>query len=276
MLTKKTIGLIGAGNMAEALIKGLIGSKLVSPGQIVASDMKRDRLLHLAETYEIKVFNKNYEVAQNSDIIFLSVKPNDLATILCNIAADITPEKLLISIAAGKTTDTIQSSLKKGGLTRPASIIRAMPNTPALVGEGTIGVYRSEGVTDVEFMIATTILSAIGEVFEFTDEDNMNAVTGLSGSGPAYVFLFIEALAEAGAACGIGKEDALSMALKTTLGAARLASESTEDLGELIARVSSPGGTTVEGLKALNDADLKGIIASAVEAATRRSKELSE
>jgi len=274
-LTKKTIGFIGAGNMAEALVSGLVTSGLVSPGQITASDSRPERLVRLAETYEIKVFNRNYEVAKGSDIVFLSVKPQDLAAVLGDIAREITPDKLLISIAAGKTTDAIQAGLRLGGLAHPASLIRAMPNTPALVGEGAIGVYRSASVGDSDFDIASTLLSAIGEVFVFTDETLLDAVTGLTGSGPAYFFLFMEALVEAGEAHGIPPAEARAMVLKTTIGAARLARESGKEFPELIGMVASPGGTTVEGLGELEKAGLKKTVARAVEAAVRRARELS-
>ena len=275
MITKKTIGFVGAGNMAEALIKGLISSSIVSAGQIIASEKRKDRLVHMAETYEIKVFNKNYEVAKAADIIFLTIKPSDLPEILADIAPELTKEKLLISVAAGKTTDTILKGLKSGGLRHTVPIIRAMPNTPALIGCGAIGVFAGSGVNKDQLKLAKKIFEAVGKVVEVGDEALMDAVTGLSGSGPAYIFHFMEALIEAAIRRGIPQEKARVLVMQTTLGSARLAMESGKELAELKDMVTSPGGTTVEGLKKLEEGKLKTIVDETVKAATRRAKELS-
>lgn len=275
MLTKKTIGFVGAGNMAEALIKGFLSSGMVSAGQIIAGEKRKDRLVHMAETYEIKVYNKNYEVAKAADIIFLTVKPSDLGATLADIAPELSREKLLISVAAGKTTDTILKGLKGGGLRHPVSIVRAMPNTPALVGCGAIGVFAGSGVKKTELKLSKELFGAVGNVVEVEDEALMDAITALSGSGPAYIFHFMEALMEAGVKRGIPVEKARTLVMQTTLGSARLAIESGKDLAELIDMVASPGGTTVEGLKKLEEGNLKATVEEAVKAATKRAKELS-
>lgn len=275
MLTKKTIGFLGAGNMAEALIKGLLESKSVSAGQIIASDRLTSRLLHLAEVYDIKVYNKNYEAANNADIIFITVKPNDVEGVLGEIAPEITSEKLVISAAAGITTKKILDSLRAGGFKGFVPVVRAMPNTPAIVGEGAVALCAGAGAGKDDVRLARAVFESVGRVMEVEDEGLMDAVTGLSGSGPAYVFLFMEALTEAGVKLGLDLEDSKMLSMQTVLGAAKLAMESTKSLKELREMVTSPGGTTVEGLKKLNKAGFTETIAAAVEAAAKRARELS-
>jgi len=275
MLSEKTICFLGAGNLAEALIKGLIKSGVVPCTQIIASDRLNARLLHLAEAYEIKVFNKNYEAARNADIIFLTVKPGDIPGLLGDIARDIGPGKLIISVAAGVTTTRILEALKQGGLPQFTPVVRAMPNTPAIVGEGAIAVCGGLATPHADLCIARAIFEAVGRVIEVQDEALMDAVTGLSGSGPAYVFLFMEALAEGGEKMGLSPKDSVLLAMQTVLGAARLALESGKGLKELRDMVTSPGGTTIEGLKKLDSAGFKAAVISAVEAAAHRAKELA-
>lgn len=276
MLTKKTIGFMGAGNLAEALIKGLLASKSVTAAQIIASDTVSERMAHLAEAYEIKVCNRNAEVVRDADIIFVTVKPGDAVELLKETASEFTSGKLLISAAAGITTGTIQETLRDGGLRHFLPVIRAMPNTPAIVREGAIAIVAGIGAEARDVKLARAVFESVGKVIVLDDEALMDAVTGLSGSGPAYVFLFMEALLEAGMAHGIGREDARLLAVQTTLGAARLALESGKDLDELRKMVTSPGGTTVEGIKALEKGRFKETIVKAVDAATKRAKELSK
>jgi len=275
MLTKKTIGFLGAGNLAEALVKGLLASGRVTPGQVIAGDRISERLVHMAETYEIKVYNKNYEVAENSDILFITVKPNDVAGVVRAIAPAIAGEKLIITAAAGITTKTVLENLKEGGHTGFVPVVRAMPNTPVIVSEGAIGICAGLGASENDLELARAVFEAVGKVIIVEDEGLLDAVTGLSGSGPAYVFLFMQALAEAGTKAGLDKKTSLALALQTTLGAAKLALESDKGLDELIAMVSSPGGTTVEGLKRLRDGCLGATVEKAVLAATARARELS-
>lgn len=275
MLTKKTIGFLGAGNLAEALIKGLLESKSVAASQLIASDKLTSRLLHLAEAYEVKVFNKNYEAVRNADIIFLTVKPNDVAGLLAEVARELGPGKLIISAAAGITTTKILEAMKTGGAARFTPVVRAMPNTPAIVGQGAVALCAGLGAREEDLKLARAVFEAVGRVIVVEDEALMDAVTGLSGSGPAYVFLFMEALAEGGVKMGLSQKDSIALAVQTVLGAARLATESKKDLRELREMVTSPGGTTVEGLKKLNEAGFKDAVIAAVEAATRRARELS-
>jgi len=261
--------------MAEALIKGFIASRKTTPDSIVASDSASDRLAHMAKRYGIRVTSKNFEAAALSDIIFLCVKPKDLEAALKDIASELAPEKALVSIIAGKTTDSIMETLKAAGLKHHLTVIRTMPNTPALIGEGVIGLFTPHGVPKAKRDGIIELMGSVGAVFEVANEELLDSVTGLSGSGPAYVFLFIEALIEAGVKQGLPVEQAREMAIKTVSGAASLALETGKDMGELIKNVSSPGGTTIEGLKALEKGLFKESVSEAVCAATRRAKEIS-
>lgn len=275
MLTNKTIGFIGAGNMAEALIKGLISSGKVSAAQVIASDSVKERLVHIAETYEVKVYNKNYEIAEGADIIILALKPTDMEECVTEIAQDLGKEKLLISVAAGVTTEKMHMWLRAAGLSEEVALVRAMPNTPALAGEGATGLAAGRNAGKKELELAHMIFAQVGKVLVFDDETLLNAVTGLSGSGPAYVFLFMEALCEAGIKSGLAYEDSRTLAIQTTLGAARLALESDKDFKQLRKMVTSPGGTTIEGLKILEDKGFYDILIDAVRAASKRAEELS-
>ncbi|MBE9531327.1 MAG: pyrroline-5-carboxylate reductase [Proteobacteria bacterium] len=275
MLTNKTIGFIGSGNMAEALIRGLIASKKVSAGQIIASDNNKERLVHIAETYEVKVFNKNYEIAEGADIIILALKPGDMKEAIEGVADGFSSEKVLVSIAAGITTDKIHMWLRSGGLTEEVPVVRAMPNTPAIVGEGATGIAAGRNAGRDELKLCEEIFAQVGKVVTLDDESLLNGLTGLSGSGPAYVFLFMEALCDGGVKCGLDYEDAKLLALQTTLGAALLALDSDKDLKALRKMVSSPGGTTIEGLKKLDESGFYDILIGAVRAASKRAEELS-
>ncbi len=261
--------------MAEALIKGLIDSGTVGTTQIIASDKTPARLVHMAEVYEITIFNNNSEVVKNSDIVFLAVKPGDMEGILRECAADFTRTELLISIAAGVTTGKILGAVSEGGASMLPPLVRAMPNTPALIGEGIVGIVPASNAGAVEMELAEKLFTTVGAVVKLPDEGLLNAVTGLSGSGPAYVFLFMEALMNAGIKAGIDPEQSRELSLRTTLGAASLALKSGTGLSELREMVSSPGGTTIEGLKVLEKGGFYDIVLDAVLAAARRSEELS-
>lgn len=275
MLTRKNIAFLGAGNLAEALIKGLLASGSVAPGHIVASDRMSERLLHMAESYEVKVFNKNFEAARNADIIFLTVKPQDVSHVLAEIAPEIEQGKLLISAAAGITTASIIGALKEAGLKHFIPVVRAMPNTPATIRKAATAICAGPGAGKSHLELAAALFSTVGTVAFIEDESLMDAVTGLSGSGPAYVFLFMEALIEGGVKLGLPRETAKTLAMQTVLGAAAYAMESPKELPELRRQVTSPGGTTMEGLKKLGEGGFCEIIEQAVEAAAKRSKELS-
>lgn len=276
MLTKKTIGFLGAGNLAEALIKGLISSRSVAPGHIVASDSMSERLVHMAEVHEVKVFSRNFEAVKNADIIFLTVKPQDALAVLAEIAPEVVQGQLLISVAAGLTTASMVEAMKAAGLQHSMPVVRAMPNTPATVREAATAICAGPGAGTGHLELAAALFSTVGAVTVIEDESLMDAVTGLSGSGPAYVFLFMEALIEGGVRLGLPHETAKALAMQTVLGAAKFAMESRKDLPELRRMVTSPGGTTMAGLKKLDEGGFCEIIEKAVEAAAKRAKELSE
>lgn len=275
MLTRKTIGFLGSGNLAEALIKGLLASSKVAPGRIIASDRINERLIHLAESYEVKVLSKNFETARNADIIFLTVKPGDAEGVLSEIAPEIDAGKLLVSTVAGITTSRILECLKDAGLAHFLPVVRAMPNTPATVREGITALCAGLGTGERQFELAAEIFRSVGKVVEIKNESLMDAVTGLSGSGPAYVFLFIEALVEGGMEAGLPADTARELAFQTVLGAAKLAMESPMGLDKLRRMVASPGGTTIEGLRRLEEGGFREAVSSAVIAASKRARELS-
>lgn len=276
MLTKKNIGFLGAGNLAEALIKGLISSESVAPGHILASDKMNERLVHIAETYGVKVFSQKFETVRDADIIFLAVKPQDVDGVLAEIAPDINHGKLLISVAAGVTTARIMDTLKEAGLGHFIPVVRAMPNTPATVREAATAICAGPGAGESHLELAAALFSTVGDVTIIEDESLMDAVTALSGSGPAYVFLFMEALIEGGVKLGLPRDIAKSLAMQTVYGAAALARESPKELSELRSMVTSPGGTTMAGLKKLGEGGFCEIIEKALEAAAIRAGELAK
>lgn len=269
MLKNKIIGFIGAGNMAEALINGLISSHTVLPGSIMASDRDIERLAVIAEGYKIRAVNSNTEVVSDSDIVILAVKPQDVSSVLADTREG-AKDKLIISIAAGINTQTISDTL----LT-PVRIVRAMPNTPALVLSGATALFIGEGCTKDDEKMAVRIFDAVGKTVVLKDEALMDAVTGLSGSGPAYIFLIMEALADAGVRMGLPREIASLLANQTVFGSARMVMEIKRHPAELKDMVTSPGGTTIAGLKKLEEGKVRASIMEAVEAATVRSRELS-
>ena len=275
MFKNKTIGFIGAGNISEAIIKGILSAKLVPPSRVIASDKDSGKLASLAEKYEIRVMSANSSVVKDSDVVVMAIKPSDMIEVLLEVAKDFGKRKLLISVAAGKRTKYIEDALIRGGLKILPPIIRAMPNTPALVKAGATGVFAGEGATKDDLDIACRIFSSIGEVAVVEDESVMDAITGVSGSGPAYVFLFMTAMMDAAEKNGLSRDDAKKLVIQTTLGAAKLAKESGTELFELIRMVSSPGGTTVAGLKVFEESGIRKIVEKAIDAAIKRAKELS-
>ena len=268
MLTSKTIGFIGSGNMGEALIKGLLGSDSIEAGQITASDVRKDRLAHIQESYGIETNEDNREVVRRSDIVVLSVKPQIMNIVLEEITDVVTPKQLVISIAAGVPIAAIEA-----GLHKETRVVRVMPNTPALVGAGTAALSAGAHATEEDLGLAKAVFDSVGMSFVI-DELLLDAVTGLSGSGPAYVFLIIEALADAGVKMGLSRHMALPMAANTVLGSSKLLLDTGEHPGLLKDMVTSPGGTAIAGLHTLEAGGLRTTLIDAVEEATRRSQEL--
>ena len=268
MLLNSTIGFIGGGNMAEAIIKGLAAGGM-APRNIMVSDPVQDRRASLATTLSVKTTDENNEVATDSDIIVLAVKPQMAASVLTGLEASITPQKLVISIMAGISTTFIEESLQNG-----VRIVRTMPNTPALVQAGATAICAGRRATADDMNLTTELFKLVGTVATVT-ERQMDAVTGVSGSGPAYAFSFIEALADAGVKNGLPRNTALELAVQTVLGSALLIKESGEHPAVLRDRVSSPGGTTIAALHTLENGRFHGLIMDAVDSAVKRSKDLA-
>lgn len=269
-MLKRTIGLVGAGKMGEALIKGLLSSRKVSPPSILACDREKERLGYIASAYGVKVYSKASEVAGKADITILAVKPKDLEGALEEIKDELTAEKLLVSIVAGASIDHISSHLL-----HPCPVVRVMPNTPALVMAGVSALCPGKGAPPERVKEVEEIFNALGRTVLIDDETLMDAVTGLSGSGPAFVFLFLEALTDGGVKMGLKRETARLLAIETVLGASRLALETGRHFADLKDMVTSPGGTTIAGLSHMEKEGLRGIVMEAVEKATLRAKELS-
>lgn len=265
----ENIGFIGGGNMAEALIKGLLAQG--HPGaRIIISDPSPERQALLRDSYGVTVAAGNRQVVAGCPLLVLAIKPQLVPAVAPELAGAVGAGHLLVSILAGTATATLEGLL--GGEVR---VVRAMPNTPALVGSGATAICAGRFATAADLETAVGLFRAVGAVCT-VEEGQMDAVTGLSGSGPAYVFTVIEALAAGGVAAGLPPAIALELATRTVLGAARLVAESGEDPAELRRKVCSPGGTTLAGLTALDERDLRGTLVEAVARATRRSQELGK
>lgn len=276
-----TIGFIGSGNMAEALIKGIIAARrgatasqragLYKPVNIFISDIRPERLKQLAKKYKVKPAKNNSELAGKADIIILSVKPQSMAEALKSIKNAIRGRKLVISIAAGVKTSRIADVLGN------VAIIRAMPNTPALIGEGASALFANAKAKPM-LKKAKAVFSAVGKTVVVDSEDLIDTVTAVSGSGPAYYFLLMEEMIKAAVELGLPKTVAKDLVLQTAKGAALLAVEADktgESPAELRRKVTSPGGTTEAALKVLAEGKFGPLIEAAIKKARDRSKELS-
>jgi pyrroline-5-carboxylate reductase len=266
----KQVGFLGAGNMGEAMIKGLHQARLVDAKAVCATDVRADRLEQLRREYGIRTVASNAALVTESDVVILAVKPQIMGAVLKEIAGAVGARKLLISIAAGVHTRTLRAHLGK-----PVRLIRVMPNTPALVLEGVTAIARAEGLDPGDLETAEELFGAIGRVVVL-DEDALDAVTGLSGSGPAYVAIVIESLADGGVRMGLDRATAMTLAVQTVLGSAKLIRKTGMHPGQLKDMVSSPGGTTIAGISALEEGGVRSTFIRAVERATQRSRELGK
>ncbi|HYC55144.1 MAG TPA: pyrroline-5-carboxylate reductase [Candidatus Binatia bacterium] len=264
------IGFIGGGNMAEALVRGLLSAGHQA-SNLIASEPVRERRSFLARRYRIGVTDENARVVAASSIIVLAVKPQILSPVLAELAPAASPAKLFVSIAAGVPLARLQK-----GLGKAVRIVRVMPNTPCLVGKGASVLCAGASARPSDVARARRLFAAVGEAHVVEDEKAMHAVTALSGSGPAYVYRFAEALMAAGAKAGLDPELARSLTLATIAGAAEMMVQTGHSPADLRKAVSSPGGTTLAGLSVLDDADLMGTVSAAVRAAARRSVELGK
>ncbi len=266
----KRIGFVGGGNMAGALVKGLLAARLVEPAQVRVSDVRPERLKELADGYGIGTTLDNAELAAWADVLVLAVKPQVTGKVLPALGRALRAEAMVISIAAGVSLRALEEGL--GGAAR---VVRAMPNAAAMALASATAIVAGSRATAADMGIAQRLFDSVGRVVAL-DESLLDAVTGLSGSGPAYVMMMIEALADGGVKVGLPRDTALMLAAQTVLGSARLLLETGEHPGRLKDIVASPAGTTIAGLHALEVAGLRGALMTAVEAATHRSQELGQ
>jgi len=268
LLDGYTIGFIGAGNMAEAMIRGLVRGGHVPAARITASGPRRERLDKLVASYGIAITLDNREVARSAGLVVLSVKPQILDKVLREIGDQLAPGALVVSIAAGVDTEAIESAIANG-----VRVVRAMPNTPALVGAGATAIAPGKHASEADLATAKALFDAVG-ITVVLDESHLDAVTGLSGSGPAYIFLILEALSDAGVKVGLSRRSAQLLAAQTVLGSAKMLLETDEHVGRLKDMVTSPGGTAIAGLHTLEEGGLRTTLINAVETATKRAREL--
>lgn len=266
----RKIGFIGGGNMAGALIRGLLDGKTVSADQIRASDVKPERLDELRGKFGIETTSDNEELGRWADVLVIAVKPQIVDRILAPVSAALNETDLVISIAAGVPLEALEARLPQG-----ARVVRAMPNTAAIALAGATAIAAGSHATTGDLEVAKSLFDAVGRCVVL-DESLLDAVTGLSGSGPAYVMLMIEALADGGVKVGLGRDTALLLAAQTVYGAAKLQLDTGEHPGRLKDMVTSPGGTAIAGLHTLEAGGLRRTLIDAVEAASKRSVELGE
>lgn len=267
---ENNIGFIGCGVMGSALLQGILYHNLLRPENIYVYDIDPDKGRELIKTHRVQVLPEDTGVFQRAGLIFLAVKPQDLPRVLTGARGSVTGSHLLVSLAAGTRVSQVLSLVGQG-----RRVVRVMPNTPCLVGAGTAVVSPGPGVEEKELDRLAYLLGPLGDVL-FLEEEMMDAVTGLSGSGPGYAFTFIEALADGGVKVGLPRETSLRLAARAVLGAARLVLETGEHPAVLRDRVTSPGGTTIAGLYALEENSFRASVMEAVEAATLRSRELGQ
>jgi len=271
MLNNKKIGIIGTGNMGEALVSGLVSSQKAGSGHIICADVRQDSLESVKKKYGVRTTTNNTEAIKESEIIIYSVKPQILASVLKETAPFLDMSKLIISIAAGVPLAAIESCVNK-----KLRLVRVMPNIAAFVKESASAIAAGQHTHKDDIKLAKAIFDSVGRSVFIEENILMDAITGLSGSGPAYIFLIVDALADAGVKMGLSRKDALFLSSQTVLGAAKLLLETKEHPGQLKDRVTSPGGTAIAGIHTLEKGGLRTTLINAVEAATTRSKELGE
>ena len=271
MLNDKIIAIIGTGNMGDALVSGLISSGSSKPKNIICSDVRKDKLDNIKSRYKVRTTVNNLKAVSEADIVIYAVKPQLLASVLTETASKLDMSKLVISIAAGVPLAAMESCIDKS-----MRLIRVMPNIAAAVKEAATAVAAGEHATREDIKLAMEIFNSIGKSIFLKENYLMDAITGLSGSGPAYIFLIVDALADAGVKVGLSRQESLFLAAQTVLGSAKLLIETQEHPGQLKDKVTSPGGTAIAGLATLESGGLRTTLINAVEAATNRSKELGD
>lgn len=269
MLSSKKFCIIGTGNMGEALVSGLITSGSSRPENVICTDVRENKLESVKEKYGVAVLTDNKKAVEASEIVIYAVKPQIIASVLKETAPFLDMSKLIISIAAGVPLAAIESCLKK-----KLRLIRVMPNIAAFVKESASVIAAGGNATEEDIKLSLAIFDLMGKTIFLKENILMDAITGLSGSGPAYIFLIVDALADAGVKVGLSREDALFLSTQTVLGAAKLLLETKEHPGKLKDMVTSPGGTAIAGIHTLEKGGLRTTLINAVEVATQRSKEL--
>ena len=269
MENKTVIGFIGAGNMAYALIKGLLNNGF-DANQINISDPNEELLLNRESELKVTTYSDNTSLLSNSDIIFFAVKPQVLSSVCLELKGVVKSKHLFVSIVAGIRSSDINRWL--GG---NFSLIRTMPNTPALFQSGVTGLFANELVDNEQKSLVSSILSSVGECFWVNEEKLIDAITAISGSGPAYFFLLMESMKQAGMALGLDEETANSLSIQTAYGASLMANKTGKDSRTLRAEVTSPNGTTQSAIESFQDQNFEGIVANATRAAYDRARELS-
>jgi pyrroline-5-carboxylate reductase len=268
-LKNRTVGFIGAGNMAEALMRGLLEAGLCQPDRLLCADVRAERLQDLAKRLGVQTSQENLEVTRRADIVLYAVKPQNMATVLQETAPGLDGAKVVISIAAGVTLATMAACSSQ-----PLRLVRAMPNVCVSVKAGATAIVGGPHARAEDLDLAAAIFNAVGRCMVLGNERLLDGVTGLSGSGPAYVFMVIEALADGGVKTGLTRPEALLLAAQTVMGAARLHLETGMHPAQLKDMVTSPAGTTIAALHALEKGGLRGTLIDAVEAAAERARQL--
>jgi pyrroline-5-carboxylate reductase len=270
-LIGKKICFLGCGNMGEALVSGLVQSGSAQPTNIICTDVREERLEELSARYGVRTTSSNAEAVAQSEIVIYAVKPQLMAEVLKETSDQLDMSKLIISIAAGVPLRAIESLLQK-----ELRLIRVMPNLAASVKESATALSAGKHAKKEDVELAMAIFNSVGKAVYLRENYLMDAITGLSGSGPAYIFIIVDALADAGVKMGLSRKDSQFLAAQTVLGAAKLLIETGEHPGQLKDRVTSPGGTAIAGIHTLEKGGLRTTLINAVEAATQRSKELGE
>jgi pyrroline-5-carboxylate reductase len=267
----RRLGLVGCGQMGEALLRGILTAGLLRPEEVLAADPDRARMSTIVRRYGIRAARNSRAVAQGDvDVLLLAVKPQAINELFAELKGAVTDRTLVISIVTGVQLVRLEAEL--GERTR---VVRAVPNTPALVGSGMTAVAGGAHVSPDDLKTAVDLFNAVGTTL-VVEERHMNAVTGLSGSGPAYAFVMLEALADGGVKAGLARDVALQLAARTLMGAAQLLLQTGEHPGQLKDRVASPGGTTIAGLRELETGGVRAALINAVEAAAKRAAELGQ
>ena len=269
MLTNKKIGFVGGGAMCEALMGGLLAKEMLKPSQITVYDVVRERLHYLKERYGVHIAETGQNVASASDVLFLTVKPQVMASVLMDIGKVVPKKTVVVSIAAGIKISTLEKYLTG------VPVIRVMPNTPVAVGVGMSAVARGTHADEAAANMVSDIFSAVGRSIQ-VDESMMDAVTGLSGSGPAFFFLMLDALSDAGVRVGFSRQNALLLSAQTMLGAAKMVLETGEHPAKLRDMVTSPGGTSITGVHMLETHSIRAALIEAVVAATAKSRDMGK